>query len=218
MKLVDLPNCSSCPRLVEHRAQLTIAYPKYFNAPVPEWGDSRGRLMILGLAPGLHGAARTGKAFVGDSSGDLLFAALHTAGFASHKEAGQAKLRGARITNAVKCLPPANAPTASEVNQCRHFLTQELGQFASPGARKPRCIVALGGTAYRSLQRTLAVKLPPFGHAQHCITPQGLHVIASYHPSRLNVNTGRINLAMMTAIFEQAKNCLLDGCVVEDCT
>lgn len=201
----ELASCSTCPRLVAHREQVAEAYPEYFNAPVPAWGDGRARLLIIGLAPGLHGAARTGRAFVGDASGQLLFNALARTGFASSDRAEQSRLHNSRLTNAVKCLPPGNAPTGREVNACQSYLQAELEFFCPSRARRARCIVTLGGVAYQALQKALATPLRPFAHGQETLLTNGMLVIASYHPSRLNVNTGRINQAMLNAIFERAQ-------------
>jgi len=131
-----------CPRLVAHRAQVRESFPTYQAHPIGAWGPARARLLIVGLAPGLHGAARTGKAFVGDASGEFLFAALYRAGLCSSPDPHVAKLLQTRITNAVKCLPPGNAPNAAELNNCATFLQRELSEHYPPRTRQRRVVLA----------------------------------------------------------------------------
>ena len=169
-------------------------------------------MLVVGLAPGLHGAYRTGKAFVGDASGALLFEALASTGFATASVASDARLINARITNAVKCLPPKNAPLGSEVNQCRDWLQPELKAHAPERGYKPRAILTLGGVAYQAVLRSLELKeRPKFEHGQMLRVRSNLAVIASFHPSRLNVNTGRINLAMMKTVLLAARKLIEEG-------
>lgn len=198
--------CSRCPRLVSHRRVVEQQYPSYHNKPVPAWGDRRGRVLVVGLAPGLHGAARTGKAFIGDASGTLLFSALEEAGFCRTGEGRAVSLDGVTLTNAVKCLPPQNAPTTAETNNCLDYLSRELDNLAPAGSRLPRVIVALGGTAYRAVGKALRIRLPPFQHGLSLdLSFEGgrkLHLAASYHPSRLNVNTGRLTKEMLHKVFK----------------
>ena len=190
------------------RQQTQIDYPGYHAAPVGSWGDPRARLLIIGLAPGLHGAARTGRAFVGDASGDFLFSCLHRLGFATAAAPHQAKLLGARITNAVKCLPPGNAPTGIELKACAGFLRAELDKYCSSRARQARVIVTLGGVAHRAVCSALGLKGAQFGHAViHTVTPR-LSVVSSFHPSRLNVNTRRITAEMLDEVFSISRNLL----------
>lgn len=194
-------NCSLCPRLVSHRKWVDERHAGYHNRPVLPWGDAQGSVLIVGLAPGLHGAARTGKAFVGDASGKLLFEALESNGFATSPIPEKATLVNAILTNAVKCLPPKNAPLTQEVASCRDHLKLELAAFNPERGRKQRSVVALGGVAYKAVQNALGCSLPAFAHGAEATTAAGLHIIASYHPSRLNVNTGRINFEMLKKIF-----------------
>lgn len=199
----EILKCVRCPRLVAHHEQVRQIYPRYHARPVASWGDPRPQLLLVGLAPGLHGAANTGKAFVGDASGSFLFAALHRAGFADSPSPDQARLLNARLTNAVKCLPPDNAPQAGEVACCQSFLVSEIEQFAPPGARKPRVILALGGIAYRAVQRASKVPapVPKFEHGLTIELDRSRVLMASYHPSRLNVNTGRLNGPMLDTLL-----------------
>lgn len=194
--------CSRCPRLVAHRCTVEKDYPSYYNRPVAPWGDRRGRVLVVGLAPGLHGAARTGQAFIGDASGTLLFSALEEAGFCRTTDGGVVKLQGVTLTNAVKCLPPQNAPTTSETRSCLDYLVRELESLAGPGNRLPRVVVALGGIAYRAVGKALSTRLPPFQHGLSLQLDRNLHFVASYHPSRLNVNTGRLTKEMFHKVFK----------------
>lgn len=182
--------------------------PDYFARPVPANGPGRAKILIVGLAPGLHGAFRTGKPFVGDASGHLLYEVLHDVGLASSIDPARARLRNVRITNAVKCLPPGNAPAADEVRRCQSYLQIELDRHAPLSSRKPRVVVSLGGTAYRSVAqcfRKVTQDRPPlFAHGtRHRVSPRVLH-LASFHPSRLNVNTGRVDAGMLQDVFRQA--------------
>lgn len=210
MKLSQLSSCRACPRLVQHHAEVAIKYPEYHANPVGSWGDRRCRVLVVGLAPGLHGAARTGKAFVGDASGDFLFERLYHNGFATHADPQQASLLNLRLTNVVKCLPPGNAPVASEINQCADFLAQELADLLRPQARQARVVLALGGVAHRAVCRTLGV---PAGTFQHNGTiPLGKRhtLVSSFHPSRLNVNTGRLTKPMFDQVLHNVRTLLSD--------
>ncbi|MCZ6656659.1 MAG: uracil-DNA glycosylase [Gammaproteobacteria bacterium] len=202
--------CERCPRLVALRHVIAESHPTYHAAPVAAWGARRARLLIVGLAPGMHGANKTGRPFTGDASGRFLFEALHRAGFASTPTAESAALIGCRITNAVKCLPPNNKPIASELKACRSFLANEMMALTPASPRRPRCILALGRVAYESVGKALDIRLPVFGHAAEYAVNENLHVIASYHPSRQNVNTRRLNAAMLDAVLGRARD-LLDG-------
>lgn len=191
--LVPAPGCRRCPRLAGHRRSIARQHPEYFGAPVTAWGSASSARLIVGLAPGLHGAHRTGVPFWGDASGDLLHAVLSDAGFATPAAPGQSL----RITNAVKCLPPGNRPTGQEVRQCARFLQAELRALPRPG-----CVLALGRTAFEATLRALELRLKdyPFAHGAEYETVCGLRLLASYHPSRYNVNTGRINQPMLAAV------------------
>lgn len=207
-ELSSLPNCRRCPRLVARHAEVRQQYPGYHAAPVGAWGERRARLLIVGLAPGLHGAARSGRAFVGDASGDFLFAGLARTGLASDADPQRARLLNTRITNVVKCLPPGNAPTASEINTCMGYLRSELQSFYTAGVRKPRVILTLGGVAHRAVCRTLGVKGADFAHAGQWQIERKLALLSSFHPSRLNVNTRRLTPAMFDAVLRRAVTCL----------
>ena len=198
----DVAICERCPRLVAHHAQVALTHTDYHCAPVPCWGPDKARLLIVGLAPGLHGAARTGLGFVGDDSGTFLFSALERAGFARIMAAGGVQLRRSRITNAVKCLPPANQPTAQERDSCRPHLERELGQFRPHRGKHVRAVLCLGGVAWVSVAKALgmsASETGPFAHGAAYQAGAKLHVFGAFHPSRLNVNTRRLTAAMLDA-------------------
>lgn len=200
-----LPNCEApidcqrCARLAAERHANRVAYPDWWNAPVPALGDPQAWLAIVGLAPGKHGANRTGMAFTGDAAGDLLWATLAKYGLA---DVGQLSA-GVIILNAVKCLPPGNKPTPEEIRSCRSFLECSL-------AALPRLsvIVALGEIAHQSAIKAMGAKLPKhrFAHGACHTMLDGRIVIDSYHCSRYNQNTGRLTAAMFEAVFAEAVN------------
>lgn len=204
-------DCPLCPRLADFRAANRAALPDHHNAPVPSFGDATARLLVVGLAPGLHGANRTGRPFTGDYAGDLLYATLLKFGFAEgdydrRPEDGLA-LVGCRITNAARCVPPENKPTPAEVATCRRFLIAELAAMPNLSA-----IVALGAIAHASVVSALGGKpsRAPFSHgARHGLTP-GVTLFDSYHCSRYNTNTGRLTPAMFEAVFAAVRR-HLDG-------
>jgi uracil-DNA glycosylase len=187
------------------RDTLRLQHPDWWNAPVPAWGDPAAQIVVIGLAPGKHGANRTGRAFTGDGAGPLLFDTLARHGLATGtyqaNGADDLRLAGAIILNAVRCLPPGNQPTPEEVRTCRDFLSASIA--ALPAAR---IFVALGDVAHRSLIKALGGKLPKcrFGHGAEHVMPDGRVVIDSYHCSRLNQNTGRLTPAMFDAVFARA--------------
>lgn len=189
-------DCPLCPRLVALRTNLRAEQPDWWNAPVPALGDPDPWLVIIGLAPGKHGANRTGRAFTGDASGDLLFATLAKFGLAEGDE-----LRGVRILNAVKCLPPDNKPLPAEIHACRDFLSAEIA--ALPRAR---VFIALGQIAHQSAVKALGGKLPKarFDHLAEHRLPRGQRLIDSYHCSRYNQNTGRLTPERFDAVFVRA--------------
>lgn len=152
----------------------------------------------------MHGANKTGRPFTGDASGRFLFEALYRTGFATAPTAEAATLIGCRITNAVKCLPPGNKPIGRELAACRPYLADELATLARTRPRRPRCVLALGHVAYASVGKALDVRLPNFRHGVAQAVNENLHVIASYHPSRQNVNTKRLDAAMFDAVLHQA--------------
>ncbi len=198
-------DCPRCPRLVDFREELRAEYPDWWNAPVPAFGDPDAWLGIIGLAPGKHGANRTGRPFTGDYAGDLLFATLRKFGLAegdydARPDDGLA-LRGAIIINSVKCLPPQNKPTPEEIRNCRPFLEGQVDIL--PNAR---IFIALGQIAHQSAVKTLGGRLPKakFGHLAEHRMPDGRILIDSYHCSRYNTNTGRLTADMFEAVFARA--------------
>jgi uracil-DNA glycosylase family 4 len=182
-----------------------IKHPQYFCRPVPAFGDPKARLLIVGLAPGMHGANRTGRPFTGDHAGILLYATLHKFGLASLPESTAADdglaLLGARITNSVKCLPPANKPSPAEIKICNDYLSCELAQ--SPDAR---VILALGAIAHAAVLRAcgLASGAHRFAHAAEHALSGGRMLLDSYHCSRYNTQTRRLTPSMFEAVVERA--------------
>ena len=198
-------DCPLCPRLAALRAECRAEHPDWWNAPVPAFGDAEARIAIIGLAPGRHGANRTGRPFTGDEAGELLFATLVKFGLAEGVYGAEADdgltLRGVIILNAVKCLPPQNKPIPAEVHNCRRFLQAEVD--ALPRAR---IFVALGQIAHQSAVKALGGKLPKarFAHLAEHRMPDGRMLIDSYHCSRYNQNTGRLTADMFEAVFARA--------------
>jgi len=201
-----MSECRACPRLAVHLAGLRALYPDYYCRPVAPWGRKDARLLIVGLAPGMHGANRTGRPFTGDASGVFLFAALARAGFATAAEPARARLHDTRITNAVRCLPPGNRPLAGEVRRCSTYLRHELDELWRPRLRRPRCILALGRIAHDALAQALNRRLPAFEHGRAVPLAPGLLHLDTYHPSRQNTNTGRLTSAMLDAVLAQARS------------
>ena len=205
-------NCPFCPRLVEFRHLHREKNPDFHNAPVPSWfpdeskgGKSAVKLLIIGLAPGLKGANRTGRPFTGDWAGDLLYATLCEFGFAEGRYAADPedtlKLVDCGITNAVRCVPPQNKPVGEEINTCRPFLINTLD--ALPNIK---VLITLGKISHDSTARSLSVRVAsvPFAHnKQHQM--QQFTVISSYHCSRYNTNTGRLTEAMFHDVFRSAR-------------
>ena len=195
-------DCPLCPRLVAFREECRAEHPGWWNAPVPAFGDRDAWLAIVGLAPGKHGANRTGRPFTGDYAGELLYATLLKFGLAAGEyraDPGDGlQLKGAIILNAVKCLPPANKPEPGEIATCRNYFEAALA--ALPNVR---VLVALGQIAHVAAARALGVR-PSFGHGSEIETPDGRVLLSSYHCSRYNQNTGRLNAAMFESVFERA--------------
>ncbi|MFP6815221.1 MAG: uracil-DNA glycosylase [Pseudomonadales bacterium] len=200
----ELAGCRDCPRLSAHLATVREAHPDYHCQPVAAWGSPRARLLIVGLAPGLHGANRSGQPFTGDASGTFLFAALSRFGLASDPDPSRARLHNVRITNAVKCLPPGNRPLPSEIRQCGQFLRIEIDQLWSERARKPRCVLCLGHLAHDALGHVLGQKLPAFRHGQILQLKHNFWFADTYHPSRQNTNTRRLTAEMFDAVIHCA--------------
>ena len=204
----DLPSrdCQLCPRLVTFREAQRAKFPDWFNAPVPSFGPEEAELLIVGLAPGLRGANRTGRPFTGDYAGDLLYETLAEYGFAQgHYDARPddgLTLIDARITNAVHCVPPENKPTPAEITTCRDaYLARRI-----PTMPNLRAIVALGRISHESTVRSLGVRLAaaPFGHgARHTIGD--LALFDSYHCSRYNTNTGVLTPKMFREVFAKVR-------------
>lgn len=195
-------DCGLCPRLERFRQDNRQRFPEFHNAPVPAFGPPDARILIVGLAPGLKGANRTGRPFTGDYAGDLLYPTLLKFGLAEGRY-GQApddglELRGCRITNAARCVPPENKPTTQEVKQCRAFLLREIE--AMP---RLRAIVALGGLSHGSVLTACGeVKARyKFAHGAQHELPNGLILADSYHCSRYNTNTGRLTPEMFESVF-----------------
>ena len=205
------PACSLCPRLVTFRADNRERYPNFHNAPVPSFGPADARLLVVGLAPGLRGANRTARPFTGDFAGRLLYGTLLAHGFAAgrygeHPDDGL-RLVGARVTNAVRCVPPENKPTGTEIRICGRFLAGELAGLANL-----EVFVALGSVAHGAVLAALGLRAAAyrFGHGQRHDLPGGGVLLDSYHCSRLNTNTGRLTDAMFHAVFAEARR-LIDA-------
>ena len=199
------PDCTLCPRLVEFRNSNRLTYPDWHNAPVPAFGSRAAALLIVGLAPGMRGANRTARPFTGDFAGDLLYSTLLRFGFARGIYAASAtdglRLAGCRITNAVRCVPPKNRPTASEVNSCRDFLADEIAGLAGL-----KIVLALGVTAHDSLVRIFGVRNKKFRHGAFHKIGADLTLVDCYHCSRYNTNTGRLTETMFHEVFSAIKN------------
>jgi uracil-DNA glycosylase family 4 len=199
-------DCPLCPRLVAFREEQRLAHPDWHNAPVPGFGDPEAWLAIVGLAPGMQGANRTGRPFTGDFSGPLLYETLLKFGLARGEYLARPDdgltLQGAIIVNAVRCLPPQNKPTPEEIRTCRPFLERELETLP-----KVKVVVALGQIAHQSAVKALGGRLPkaPFGHGNVHRMPSGMMLIDSYHCSRYNQNTGVLTTEMFEAVFAKAQ-------------
>lgn len=199
-------DCTACPRLAEHLAGIRAREPGWHGRPVPAFGELSARLLVVGLAPGEKGANRTGRPFTGDVAGELLYPALHRYGFATAAEPlgadGWANpaltLVDCRITNAVRCLPPANKPTPAEIRQCNGYLKDEIA--AMPNLR---AILALGGIAHQSVLRVFGLKLKEAKFGHHVLHPlrDGLTLFDSYHCSGYNWRTGRLSRESFEAVF-----------------
>lgn len=198
--------CTECPRLASFLAQVRTDYPTYYARPVPAFGDVAPRLLIVGLAPGLHGANRSGRPFTGDYAGILLYETLHQFGYASAPVSTSVDdglvLRGCRITNAVKCLPPANKPETAEIRQCNHYLQAELA-----GLPANTSILALGAVAHAAVLMAcgLPAKAHKFVHGAVHTLARGQRLYDSYHCSRYNTNTRRLTAEMFQSVFAQIK-------------
>ena len=199
-------NCPLCPRLADFRALNRRRAPDSFNAPVPSFGGIEGRVLVVGLAPGLKGANRTGRPFTGDYAGHLLYGTLKKFGFACGSYAehpgDDLTLLDCRISNAVRCVPPENKPSPAEINTCRRFLEAELA-----ASRNLRAVVALGATAHATLLTALRIRKAryPFAHGAVHELPNGLVLADSYHCSRQNTNTGKLTSEMFESVFAEVR-------------
>jgi uracil-DNA glycosylase family 4 len=205
-------DCADCPRLAAFRTTNRGAYPDWWNAPVPSFGEAEARVAIVGLAPGLRGANRTGRPFTGDYAGDLLYRTLIAFGFASgiydRRPDDGLKLVDCAIVNAVRCVPPQNKPTPQEIATCRRYLTRAISALP-----RLRVMLALGRIAHESALRAinLGPAKYPFAHgARHALASAGIHLFDSYHCSRYNTNTGVLTEAMFREVFASIR-AELDG-------
>jgi uracil-DNA glycosylase len=196
------PDCQDCPRLAKFRAANRAEHPDWRNAPVESFGAADARLLIVGLAPGLRGANRTGRPFTGDFAGDLLYETLLSQGFATgvydRRPDDTLKLIDCAIVNAVRCVPPQNKPTPQEIAACRSYLAQAIGSL-----KRLQAIVALGRIAHESALKAVAARLAayPFAHGAVHALPNGVLLFDSYHCSRYNTNTGVLTPQMFLAVF-----------------
>ncbi|RLJ17287.1 SPO1 DNA polymerase [bacterium endosymbiont of Escarpia laminata] len=201
--------CRLCPRLAAFLDQVKADYPAYHARPVAPFGAPDTQLLIVGLAPGMHGANATGRPFTGDHAGILLYETLHKFGFASAPESLAADdgltLHNCRITNAVKCLPPQNKPVGAEINACNNFLREELQMLAGNSV-----ILALGSIAHKAVVKACDGRQKDylFGHAAEHQLPSGLRLLDSYHCSRYNTQTKRLTTKMFQEVFARARDLL----------
>ena len=205
------PDCRDCPRLASFLDQVALKHPDYHARPVAPFGDDNARLLIVGLAPGMHGANASGRPFTGDHAGILLYQTLFDYGFSNQPESvsrdDDLQLFNCRITNAVKCLPPQNKPLLDEVKQCNHFLRAEID-----GLPAPAVILALGNMAHDAVLRLLELRLSAYKFTHggiHAVTDD-LYLLDSYHCSRYNTQTRRLTPEMFGQVFQLARE-MLDG-------
>ena len=205
------PACRLCARLTSFLNAERRVFPQYHNAPVAPFGDPAARLLVVGLAPGFHGANATGRPFTGDHAGIILYQTLHRFGFASRPESvardDGLTLDNCRITNAVKCVPPQNKPLPGEIRTCNRFLSVELGTLPPKAV-----IVALGVVAHEAVLLGLGLPIPryKFGHGKEYALPNGMTLLDSFHCSRYNTQTRRLTEDMFSAVFKRARE-LVDG-------
>ena len=200
------PDCRRCPRLASFLDGVKHDYPDYHARPVASFGPKRIELLIVGLAPGMHGANATGRPFTGDDSGAMLYQTLYDFGYATKPVSKSIddglKLKKCRITNVVKCLPPQNKPTMDEIKNCNTFFQQELDEL-----KQNTVVLALGTIAHNAILRALGLKQGKykFGHGHEHALPNGLWLLDSYHCSRYNTQTKRLTKEMFRGVFAQAK-------------
>jgi len=199
------PDCTLCPRLSTFLAATARKFPDYHCKPVAPFGEAAPKLLIVGLAPGMHGANRTGRPFTGDFAGILLYESLHALGLSSAPKSVDAgdglRLNGVRITNAVKCLPPENKPLPAEIKTCNQYLSAELAKL-----RSVTTVMALGTVAHEAILMASGLKraAAKFGHASEHSLPDGRHLIDSYHCSRYNTQTRRLTTEMFRQVLKRA--------------
>jgi uracil-DNA glycosylase family 4 len=200
-------DCILCSRLADFLQKVKFKYPDYHCRPVPSFGDEKAHFLIVGLAPGMHGANATGRPFTGDHAGILLYQTLHRFGFSSSDRSVSADdgllLNDCRITNAVRCLPPQNKPVGAEVNNCNSYLLQELAQMPQDSV-----VMALGVVAHRAVIKAMGLRQNQFqfGHGvEHRLSPH-LLLVDSYHCSRYNTNTRRLTTEMFEAVFAKIRS------------
>ncbi len=200
------PDCRACPRLVALLDQVKAAHPDYHARPVAPFGAADPALLIVGLAPGMHGANATGRPFTGDHAGILLYETLYEYGFSTAPESRASddglRLIDCRITNAVKCLPPQNKPLGAEINACNRYLANELYSLY-----QGTVVLALGSVAHSAVIKALGLRQKeyPFGHDRLHEFDNGLRLLDSYHCSRYNTQTRRLTTAMFRAVFARAR-------------
>ena len=196
--------CERCARLCAFREENRKKYPSFFNAPVPNFGDEKAELLIVGLAPGLKGANQTGRPFTNDYAGDLLYPTLAKYGWAAGQYGKTAtdglRLTGAIITNAVRCVPPQNKVTGAEVNECLSYLKKTIKDLPNL-----KVVLSLGSVSHRSVLKAFGKRLAdfPFGHGKVHRLADGLYLVDSYHCSRYNTNTGVLTTQMFEDVFEE---------------
>jgi uracil-DNA glycosylase family 4 len=204
-------DCGRCPRLAQFRNEQRLAFPDWFNGPVPSFGPADTRLLIVGLAPGLRGANRTGRPFTGDYAGDLLYATLGKFGLSEgsydRRPDDGLRLTSARIANAVRCVPPENKPLPAEIVACRPYFLAELAALP-----RLKVLLALGQIAHQQVLAALGLRQAAyrFGHGALHALPSGLHLADSYHCSRYNTNTGRLTAEMFESVFAKVMPLLQD--------
>ena len=203
-------DCRACPRLASFLDEVNGRYPDYYCRPVPPFGNADARFLIVGLAPGMHGANRTGRPFTGDHAGILLYQMLHKYGFSSRDCSKSADdglvLIDCRITNAVKCLPPDNKPVGAEINTCNSFLQGEL-ELMPQGS----VVMALGGIAHRAVIKSRGLRQADHKFAHAAVHDLGdFKLLDSYHCSRYNTNTRRLTEVMFDAVFAEVRELLQD--------
>ena len=200
------PDCRRCPRLRDHLAIVRVDFPDYHAAPVPPFGDPDAIVLIVGLAPGMHGANATGRPFTGDYAGILLYETLHRFGFSNRAESSSRddglELSACRITNAVKCLPPQNKPTVAEAKSCNPYLQAELRSLGQGGV-----VLALGLVAHNAVLRAfgLTQSVHRFGHGAEHVLPGDRILLDSYHCSRYNTQTRRLTAEMFRSVVARAR-------------